>query len=223
MKGPRMNHPRPWSRALGALSSAALLALSSGCASHETVGEAELVSLGPKRLAFERGFVEGSYASREAEHSFWFSDVPLSALLAHDAGTPLVDGVFLHAQLIWLPLPGRTPLDPTATNLVTRVLIVSNGESGLYGGAAFARVDGEPGDESVTLEIEGGTLTLLEKTDGFVDLLSPVGLEATLTASLRPEEASRWRRALSQFATNAFGRSMWVSAPRENLPALATR
>ena len=79
------------------------------------------------------------------------------------------------------------------------------------------------GCDVVTLEIEGGTLTLIEKTDGFVDLLSPVGLDATLTASLRPEEASRWRRALSQFATNAFGRSMWVSAPREDPRALATR
>ena len=218
-----MNRSRSWPRAIIVLSCSAGLAFAAGCASHETVGEAELVSLGPKRLAFDRAFIECSYASREAEHSFWFSDVPLASLLAHDAGTPLVDGVFLHAQLIWLPLPGRTPLDPTATNLVTRVLIVSNGESGLYGGAAFARLDGEPGDETMTLEIEGGTLTLLEKTDGFVDLLSPVGLDATLTASLRPEEASRWRHALSQFATNAFGRSMWVSAPREDPRALATR
>jgi hypothetical protein len=218
-----MKRSRPLSRAIGALSCTAALTLAAGCASHETVGEAALLSLGPKRLAFDRVFIEGSYASREAEHSFWFSDVPLASLLAHDAGTPLVDGVFLHAQLIWLPLPGRTPLDPTATNLVTRVLIVSNGESGLYGGAAFARLDGEPGDETMTLEIEGGTLTLLEKTDGFVDLLSPVGLDATLTASLRPDDASRWRRALSQFATNAFGKSMWVSAPREDPRALATR
>lgn len=218
-----MNRSAPRFAATALCTLATVIGLASGCASRDTVGDAELVSLGPKRLAFERGFIEGSYVSREAEHSFWFSDVPLDTLLAQDSGTPLRDGVFLHAQLIWLPLPGRTPLDPTATNLVTRVLIVSDGESGLYGGAAFARIDGEPGDERLTLEIEGGTLTLLEKTDGFVDLLSPVGLDATLTATLRPDEVARWRRALSQFATNAFGRSMWVSAPRGALPALATR
>jgi hypothetical protein len=188
------------------------LAAIPGCSSAETVGRAELVALGSSPLAFEREFIVGAYATKESEDSFWFSDVPLSELLAHTESTPIKDAVFLHAQLIWLPKPGLTPLDPSATNLVVRVVIVSDGEVGLYGGAGFARVEGEPGEERVEIEVEGGTLTLLERTKGFNDLLSPAGFSGTFAAQFAPEEAARWRRALSQFATNAFGRSMWVDA-----------
>ena len=183
-----------------------------GCSGTETVGRAELVALGSSPLSFERDFIVGAYATKESEDSFWFSDVPLSALLAHSEATPIKDAVFLHAQLIWLPRPGLTPLDPSATNLVVRIVIVSDGEVGLYGGAGFARVDGAPGDERVEIEVEGGTLTLLERTAGFNDLLSPAGFSGAFAADFAPEEAARWRRALSQFATNAFGKSMWVDA-----------
>jgi hypothetical protein len=62
----------------------------------------------------------------------------------------------------------------------------------------------------MSIEVEGATLTLLEKTAGFHDLLSPAGFEASLRAPLAPEEANRWRRGVSQFATNALGKSMWV-------------
>lgn len=194
--------------AVGALSVLSLC----GCFRDTSVGRGEMVSLGAARLSFEREFVVGAYATREAEDSFWFSDVPLETLLAHGDKTPLRNGVFLHAQLMWEPKAGMTPLDPTATNVVTRILVVSEGEVGLYGGAGFARVDGTRGEERVELEIEGGTLTLLEKTPGFNDLLSPAGFSGTFAADLAPDEAARWRRALSQFATNVFGKSMWVDA-----------
>lgn len=194
-----------------AASCAAIFSLA-GCAGTETVGRAELVALGSTPLSFEREFVVGAYATKESEDSFWFSDVPLSALLAHSEATPIKDAVFLHAQLIWLPKPGMTPLDPSATNLVVRIVIVSDGEVGLYGGAGFARIDGEPGKERVEISVEGGTLTLLEKTGGFNDLLSPAGFSGTFAADFAPEESARWRRALSQFATNAFGKSMWVDS-----------
>jgi len=195
------------------LTAATAIALGlTGCSGTETVGRAELVALGSEPLLFEREFIVGSYATRESEDSYWFSDVPLSALLAHSEESPIKDAVFLHAQMIWIPKPGLTPLDPAATNLVVRVVIVSDGEVGLYGGAGFARIDGEPGDERVEIEVEGGTLTLLERTGGFNDLLSPAGFSGTFAAKFAPDDSARWRRALSQFATNAFGKSMWVDA-----------
>ena len=194
------------------LATACGLAPLAGCSSSEAVGRAEIVALGSAPLLFEREFIVGSYATKESEDSFWFSDVPLEQLLAHSDAAPLKDAVFLHAQLIWIPKPGLTPLDPAATNLVLRVLIVSDGEVGLYGGAGFARVEGLPGKEQVEIEVEGGTLTLLEKTAGFNDLLSPAGFSGTFAAGFAPEDSAKWRRALSQFATNAFGKSMWVDA-----------
>lgn len=199
-----------------------LLAILGGCSSQEQAGTMELVALGSQPLALETEFIASAYVVREAEDSFWFSDVPLEQLLAHDAGTPLRNAVFLHAQLVWTPKPGMTPLDPTATNLVTRVVVVSEGEVGLYGGAAFARPNGEPGADDMELVVEGGTLSLLAKTNGFHDLLSPVGLTGTFVARHAPDEAGRWRRALSQFVTNALGTSTWVDAhDQEREPTLA--
>jgi hypothetical protein len=63
---------------------------------------------------------------------------------------------------------------------------------------------------TVELRIEGGSLSLLAKTSGFRDLLSPADLSGTFEAPLAPDVAGRWRRAVSQFATNKLGRSMWV-------------
>lgn len=176
----------------------------------EKPGTVELVALGAKPLLLGRELVSSAYVRKESEDSYWFSDVPFESLLAHERGERLENALFVHAQLLWTPKPGLTPLDSTATNLALRVVVVSGGELGIYGGAGFARPDGDPTVGPMTLAVEGATLTLLERTAGFHDLLSPAGFEATLHAPLAPEEANRWRRGVSQFATNALGKSMWV-------------
>lgn len=183
-----------------------------GCGFSERVGEVEMVSLGPSSRAFGREFSVGHYAKRESEDSFWFSDVELESLAGAGKTTMPRNAVFLHAQLVWIPKAGNTPMQSSATNLVTRLVVVSDGEVGLYGGAAFATVDGDPGDESVELSFEDGSLTLLEKTPGFIDLMSPAGLSGSLRATLSEQDANRWRRAVSQLAANAFGKPMWVDA-----------
>lgn len=199
-------------RFIGLVLATVAATLSVGCSSDERVGRMELTALGPTPLVFKRDFVVGAYAARESEDSFWFSDVPLDALIeAADKGE-LKNATIMHAQLIWRPRAGLTPLDPTATNMVTRVLIVSEGEVGLYGGAGFALLDGTVGDERVEFAIDGASLSLLEKTSGFNDLLSPAGLSGSFSAGLAPADTARWRRALSQFATNSFGKSMWVDS-----------
>jgi hypothetical protein len=210
-------------RGAAALLSACLFV--QGCASidrffEESPGSVELIGLGARPVFLGRALVAGAYVRKESEDSYWFSDVPFESLLAHERGEPLQDALFVHAQLLWTPKPGLTPLDSTATNLALRVVVVSRGEIGIYGGAGFARPDGDPTVGPMSLEIEGATLTLLDKTPGFHDLLSPVGLDATLHAPLAPEEANRWRRGVSQFATNALGKSMWVDGTP--LPGLET-
>lgn len=189
-------------------------ALLGGCRSHDAGGILSMPSLGSRPNAFEPEFSGGCYTELDSEVAFWFSSAPIEELIAavESPGSKAAvrNGVFLHAQLVWKPEPGRTPLAATATNVVTRMIVVSDGEVGLYGGAAFARPKGEIGDGRLELDLKGGTLTLLARTEGFHDLLSPVGLEGRLAAPRAPEEAARWRRVLSQFATNSFGRSMWV-------------
>jgi hypothetical protein len=223
-----MNRRKPSlaSRAPAASVACLLAAASAGCSSfdgwfEEKPGELEMVGLGARPVLLGRELVTGAYVRKESEDSYWFSDVPFEAILAHEKGEALKEALFVHAQLLWTPKPGLTPLDSTATNLALRVVVVSDGEVGIYGGAGFARPDGDPAIGPMTLEIEGATLTLLEKTAGFHDLLSPAGFDASLRATLAPEDANRWRRGVSQFATNAFKKSMWVDATRPISPAAA--
>ena len=190
----------------------AVLAPLTACSTHDRAGTLRMESLGAHRMTLERGFANGAYAELESEHSFWFSDVGLEQLAAGTEDHPVAEAIILHAQLVWLPEPGRTPLADTATNAVTRVVVVSGGEVGLYGGAAFARPKGELGSDEVEISLRGGTMKLLAKTEGFHDLLGPVGLSGTFTAKLAPADAALWRRGVSQFVTNALGRSMWVQA-----------
>lgn len=204
---------------------AAGLAVLGGCIGAPSAGNARLEALGGTPLVLEPGFVASAAARRETEHSFWFSTLPLSALADLSATAPVPDAVFVHIQLVWTPAPGLTPLDDTAVNAVVRAIIVSGGEMGIYGGGAFVRPEGLDDEESTSwsLEIEGGSVSLLEKTAGFSDLLSPAAFEGSFTAERNQAGADAWRRAVSQIATNRFGRSMWVSAGQATRPALAAR
>jgi len=187
-----------------------LLALTA-CRSTPSVGKIDLRALGTSARALEHGLSHGCYGVDASTSSFWFSDIALEDLPVAP-GAALPDAVFLHAQLLWLPQPGRTPLSDEATNVVVRIAIVSKGEVGVYGGAAFAEVDGSLGTEEVTIALRGGTLKLIESTAGFVDPLSPAGLTASLTAQPAPDRALAWKRAVAQIVTNATGRSTWVRA-----------
>jgi hypothetical protein len=220
-----MNRPTgPWCLAACAF----LACATAGCRSIPSGGEVDVQALGAAPLELRQEFAEGVFTRLPSEESYWFSDIALEGSLDRfvaefaEAGAERPSAAFLHAQLVWTPEPGKTPLDADATNLVLRLVIVSKGEVGIYGGAAFATPSGGDG-EPRSLAIEGGTLTLLEKTAGFHDLLSPARLSGTLTARLDDGAASRWRRALSQFATNALGRPTWVRLPDSSQDRLASR
>lgn len=194
---------------IAALTAMLVLAIESGCSSARSAGRIDLSSQGTMPRAFEHTLVEGVYAVEESQSSFWFSDIPIEALSSEEGSVP-PDGVFTHVTLLWSPEPGRTPLSDAATNAVVRVVIVSKGEVGLYGGAAFAEHSGAIGADEIDLELRGGTLTLLSSTAGFIDPLSPSGFAAELRARRSGEQAKAWRRAVSQIVTNATGRSTWV-------------
>jgi len=124
--------------------------------------------------------------------------------------SPIPDGYILHAELIWVPKAGKTAVDPQATNVSLRLVVISGGELGLYGGGGFAWPRGEPGEQQYGLDLVGSNLTLLAATAGFVDLLSPSQITGRLTAELDPEATRQVRRAASQAVTNALKRVQWV-------------
>ena len=187
-----------------------VVAVLAGACTPDRGGDVRLAALGAKRLVLEQSLHEGVFANLDSEHGFWLSDVSLDTLAQGASGQQVDHAIVLHAQLVWRPEPGLTPITPTATNTVLRVMVVSKGEVGIYAGAGFARPVGDLDATSVELDIRGGVLTLVDSTPGFHDLLSPTDVTGIFKAQRSDDGVQRWRRTASQFATNALGKPMWV-------------
>jgi hypothetical protein len=177
-----------------------------GCMSAQPSGNLTVSSRAENPVKMPLELKYGAFAKEPAQHSFFLSSVPLEDLQDKE----LLNGIVLHAQLLWQPKPGSTPVDPTATNVTLRLLLVTDGEVGLYGGAGFAWPSGDLDDGPASLEIVGSSMTLLDSTDGFRDLLSPVLLLGYTQAPLNSVEALRFRQAASQLVTDKLGTTRWV-------------
>lgn len=177
-----------------------------GCLSSRPNANLMVSSRAENPVTLSLDLTHGAFARQPAQHSFFLSSVPLTSLIEEDVSNAIV----LHAQLLWQPKPGATPVDPTATNVTLRLLLISDGELGLYGGAGFAWPSGDLDEGPASLEIVGSSMTLLSSTEGFRDLLSPVLLLGRLQAPLDPVETLRFRQASSQLVTDKLGKTRWV-------------
>ena len=182
------------------------LCLMVSCASPLAKGRVRAISKAENPVQIDLDLEHGSYSIQPSEISFYLSDCSLESLQQGE----LRNATVLHAQLLWSPKPGSTPVDPTATNVTLRLALVVEGELGIYGGAGFAWPDGEAGDGPMSLEIVGSTMTLLHATEGFRDLLSPVMLLGSISAPFDPVKTLRSRQAASQLVTDLLGRTQWV-------------
>jgi len=195
---------------------AALLALA-GC-SIEPGGMVEAVGSGDTAVRLPSEFTAGTFSVEPAVTTVVFSDIPYEDLAAGTAR----NGRFLHVEVLWRPAPGRTPIETSSTNLSIRFVVVSEGEVGVYVGGGFAWIKGgRPGDDALGLDIIGSSISLVDKTPGFVDLLSPASLLGELGALRNAENARATRRAASQFVTNRLGRVRWVGADDGTIAPLA--
>jgi hypothetical protein len=195
------------------LAGAAVLA---GCAGpHGGSGDLAVRSLRDDAVMLPGRFVEAVYwQSPESETSFLLSDVPLSRL----AESRPAEAQVLHIELLWLPKAGATPMDSSATNVSIRHIIISRDEIGVYGGAGFAMPGGSPGDDRLSLSIEDASLALLDATPGFVDLLSPGRLTGSVKAVRDPARARQLHLLVSQYVTNALGRTRFIFEHQRQQP-----
>ena len=155
---------------------------------------------------------EAWYMIEPAQVSYYASDIPVEQLAAATADTKL-NGQIVNVQIMWEPKPGMTPLEPTTTNASIRLVVFAEGEVGVYGGGGFAWLRGAPEDGDMGLLITGSNLSLIARTKGFVDLLSPAEMLGTVQARMDEAKALGVRRAASQAVTNALGTVRWVHAP----------
>ena len=146
--------------------------------------------------------------------SLWMTDLDAEALESGD----LTSGQILHIELLFPPQPGETPIDPDATNLSIRYIVISNGEVGLYEGGGFGYPLGSVEDGSMSLRIEPSGMVLTESTEGFVDLLSPASISAVFSGNCDDVLGGRMADSVDQFMTNTFGRTLYVhgSLPQHN-------
>jgi len=193
---------RPASSAVASV----LLLASAGC-TFTPGGSVETVGSGDTAVRLVSEFANGTYSIESAQTTVVFSDIPYEDLATGTA----TDGRFLHIEILWRPRPGRTPIEASSTNLSIRFVVVSHGEVGVYVGGGFAWITGgKPADTELELDITGASVSLVDKTPGFVDLLSPATLVGELGAQKNPENARATRRAASQFVTNKLGHVRWV-------------
>ena len=193
---------RPASSAVASV----LLLASAGC-TFTPGGSVETVGSGDTAVRLVSEFANGTYSIESAQTTVVFSDIPYEELATGTA----TDGRFLHIEILWRPRPGRTPIEASSTNLSIRFVVVSHGEVGVYVGGGFAWITGgKPADTELELDITGASVSLVDKTPGFVDLLSPATLVGELGAQKNAENARATRRAASQFVTNKLGHVRWV-------------
>ena len=98
----------------------------------------------------------------------WITDLSEDALRSGEFN----HGQIVQIQLLWIPEAGKTPLSETSTNFVFEHIIISNGEIGVYGGGGYCWPSGNA-QTGITLDVEDATIALQEKSERFVDLLSP--------------------------------------------------
>lgn len=171
-------------------------------------GSLQVETTGDTPVSLTGRFRTALYSDQRVETSFFLSDTPIDDLLD---GT-VRDGQIVHVDLLWAPRAGYTPIEDTATNASIRYIIFVDGQVGIYGGAGFARLRGKPGNDRFGLTLRAATLSLIESTDGFHDLLTPATLTGSFNARLDNHMTRQMQNAVSQRVTNTLGRSRLVDA-----------
>jgi hypothetical protein len=138
--------------------------------------------------------------------TFIVSDIPLDKLRRGRFD----EGQVLHLELLWVPKPGSTPIDRTATNVSIRHVVFVDGEVGIYGGAGFAMPRGSLGARRVSLSVHEASMSLIEATGGFVDSLGPANLAGAITARHDARLTRQLHFNVSQRVTDAIGETRFV-------------
>ncbi|HLO40069.1 MAG TPA: hypothetical protein VK176_03535 [Phycisphaerales bacterium] len=91
-------------------------------------------------------------------------------------------GQLLHIHLFISPEAGETPIESTACSVSIRLVVISRGQVGVYGGGGFLYPDSDLGDEDFEGSIRRGTLKYMNGTPGFADRLGPSELSGDIEA-----------------------------------------
>ncbi len=166
-----------------------------GCSNVNFLGNNQALqihSLGPDQLVLHCNFnVIASMSSSGTEGELWATDIPLDLLEAGNFDS----GQIIRMQVLWIPSPGKTPLESTSTNITIQHIIISGDESGVYVGAGYGWPTGSP-EKGLSINMEDATIELQSSTSNFSDLLTP----ATIVGFIHAPSDKTIARKLSALA-----------------------
>ena len=185
-----------------------LLPIAAGvsCAPSSPEGSLALTSRTANPLRLDATFTHGAYAVEPTGVSMILSTVSMQDLRNGD----FEDAQLVDVQVMWEPRAGRTPVSKDSTNLVIRYIVLVGDQVGIYGGGGFGWPRGTPGETGFGLKITGSSLSLVDATDDFRDLLSPASLLGSIGGPLDAALMVKMRDAISQIVTDRLGRTRWV-------------
>jgi hypothetical protein len=188
---------------LGRLWLGALCLAGAGCGVTGSAGAMRMVSRGEEAGLLPLAPTVRVYDTTASTHAeFILTDLPEEIWRGGgDAGQHV--GVIVHVHMFMRPRAGRTPIATTASTAMIRILVLANGEMGLYGGGGFFMPSKAPGGASCGGALRLGTVHLLRATPGFVDRLGPAYFSGSFVARRDPEEVAVLRRAFNHLASLA--------------------
>lgn len=147
-----------------------------------SIGGGSINAAGPTRV----------YRVTEARSAMIYTTDLSEAALRTDADPALANGMITQVHVLVTPEAGETPIAPSACNTAVRVLIVSNGEVGVYSGGAFSFADADDlGNKDFGASVRGGTMRLTHATPGFIDRLIHAKVEGSFGGRLDEEMAGK--------------------------------
>jgi hypothetical protein len=118
----------------------------------------------------------------------YLTDLPVGELAGKDLSQ--LSGTIIHVHVFTIPSAGDTPIATTATTSTVRVVILANGQAGVYaGGGFFSASDDDASGSSFGGALRRATLYLRHATSGFDDRLGPSELSFS-TSARRDEKAA---------------------------------
>ena len=92
-------------------------------------------------------------------------------------------------------------------------MILVDGEVGIYGGGGFGWPSGNAGRDRIRTRDHGSSVSLVDSTEGFIDLMSPATLLGSIAGPLDAATTVEFRDTITQIVTDRLGRARWVHLP----------
>lgn len=183
---------------------AALLALPlASCGGFGSAGSMRAVSRGEEAAALPLNLPTSVFDSPDPTSAeFFLTDLP-PGVWQGGADASDLSGVIIHIHMFMLPKAGNTPIETTASTATVRVLVLANGELGLFGGGGFLSKSGSVSDKRLGGSLQDATLRLIRATPNFDDRLGPAYASGGISATRDAAQVKALRRAFNHLASFA--------------------